>query len=203
MIKVNLATRKQSGVFGDSKNSKANSFGKVNLDQVKDLPLRKLIVPIVVCFLGNYMLDGYKEDELKKLDQTLSKVNSDSTKLQNELNKLRGYDSIKKTLDADEITIKTKLETIQKLIADRSAPPKILVSVATMIPKDVWLSELKTEKLDITMKGSSLGFNQISDFMKSLNESAYFMDVDLKNSQQSKDSSGDEFAVFELKAKRR
>jgi hypothetical protein len=66
------------------------------------------------------------------------------------------------------------------------------------------LTEFRIEKSDLAFKGSALGFNQISDFMKGLNENAMLSEVELKNSQQFKDPSlGVETATFELKAKRR
>ena len=50
---------------------------------------------------------------------------------------------------------------------------------------------------------TTLGFGLVSDFMKNLNESAYFSEVELKNTQQNREEAGSEKVNFELEAKRR
>jgi hypothetical protein len=206
MIKINLASRKQSSinaaevsVGGGPKPSKLN----IDLSAVKDLPLRKAIMPIVVGAVASYMLDGYKADELAKADIALAKIAEERGRLQAEVAKTRGYEELKKAIERDESIIRTKIDTIRLLIADRATPPKLLLSLAQAVPSELWLSEFEIEKGEVTFKGGALGFNQISDFMKSLGENIYFADVELKNSEQVKETSGQEVATFELRAKRR
>jgi len=207
MIKINLATRKQAvGVSGGGDGGTATSLKRmtVDLNSLKDLPIRRAVLPIVVGLMASFALDSYKEDELKKVDDQIAKLSAEKQKLQVEANKMRGYEEVKKNLEADERALRVKVETIRKLIADRQTPPKLLISIAESIPKDVWLTEFKVIKKEVGFKGSALGFNQISDFMKSLNENLYFADVSMKSTQQVKDKqSGSDLAEFELSAKRR
>jgi hypothetical protein len=213
MIKINLATRK-AAVTATADGGKTSGTGFKNflnaglkidarLDGFKELPIRKLAVAALACYAASWMLDSYKEDELNKVAAIIAKARDDQTKLKTELAKTRGYEQIKKDLDNDEKTLRTKIETIQKLLAGRQTPPKMMIALSGAIPQDVWLTGLKIGEQDVSFKGASLGFNQISDFMKNLNESAYFTDVRLQGSQKSKDESGAEVAGFELEAKRR
>jgi hypothetical protein len=208
MIKINLANRKQSGSGSDASAAKPINFtGKLNFDfdfsKAKDLPIRQILIPLVACILGSYFLDGYKEDEIKAVDATLAVLNAERTKLQAEAAKMKGYEEVKKSLEADEFIFRTKIDTIQKLITDRALPPKVMLSLANATPKDVWLTEFKIKDNQVNFKGSSLGFNQISDFMKNLNESAYFSDLNIKDTHGAKDANGNDIATFELVAKRR
>jgi Tfp pilus assembly protein PilN len=161
------------------------------------------LLPVVVAIVAWYMLDTFKEEEMQKLSAIHAKLTSERTALEAEAKKFKGYEEVKKALEQDEFTLRTKIETIQKLIADRSSPPKILLTLATSIPKEVWLSELKLTDKEGSFKGYSMGFGQISDFMKNLNESAYFTDLNIKKTEQAKDEGGAEVAAFELTARRR
>src|SRR6185503_10431241 len=96
-----------------------------------------------------------------------------------------------------------KLDTITKLVAGRQAPPKVLLAVSSGIPKEVWIGEIGIKDETMKVKGSSLGFAEISDFMKSLNESAFFTDLRLVDTKKGKDDQGYEVADFEISAKRR
>jgi Tfp pilus assembly protein PilN len=71
------------------------------------------------------------------------------------------------------------------------------------MPPEVWLSQIKIVDGNVTLVGGSVGFNQISDLMKNLNENIYFKDLTLKKTEQVKDKAGREYAEFELTAKRR
>ena len=84
------------------------------------------------------------------------------------LAKTAGYEAQKKQFDADEELIKTKLATIQKLMADRAEPPKLLMSFSGSIPKDVWFQEFDMNSSEVKIKGASLGFDPVTDFMKAL-----------------------------------
>jgi Tfp pilus assembly protein PilN len=204
MIKINLATRRQAEIVSDGSRS-SKSFGSflggIDLDAAKDLPIRKVMLPLIVGVAASYMLDSYKEDELNKIQRLIEKQAADGKKLQAEVAKFKGYEGIKKALDEDEVTIRSKLETIQKLTETRGESVKMLGLLSTSIPKDVWLTEYRIEKSDISLKGSTVDFNQISDFMKNLRDSTRFTDVELKDSQQQKEQVGGRVAsVFELKA---
>lgn len=202
MIKINLAAKKQSVPGGGDPKAKSSggSFGKIDLDKFKELPIRKVALPIIVGAFASYYLDSYKETTLSQMQAFLDKTKVENAKLQSRMSEFKSYDEMKKSLDEDEEVIRTKLDTIQKLLANRTSSTKILTSISNAIPKDVWLEEFRVLKTDILLKGSASEFNQISDFMKGLTESAFFYDVDLKGSQ-TRDTVG--VAGFEIGAKRR
>jgi Tfp pilus assembly protein PilN len=207
MIKVNLASRKQS-VSANAGKGKPISFNSsdilknINFEKLKNLPIRKVVLPIIVLVGAFYMAQSYEQDELRKLETRLQNINSENGKIQAEVDKLKGYDVVKKSLEQDEATIRSKLDTIQKLIADRSTSFKVLLSIVDSIPKDAWLTEYRIEQMDISLKGSSLNFGLVSDFMKNLHESAFLASVDLVDTQEAKDHIQGS-ANFELRAKRR
>ena len=211
MIRINLAKRKQAVSGGGASSEKASGLSalgglskiSINADQIKALPVRKFVVPIIVAIVATYVQDGIKVDDMQKVEAALAKLTAERTQLAATANKLKGYEAVKKSMEADQATMRSKIDTIQKLIADRTNPPKLLRSLASAIPKDVWLAEFKAGEKDVSFKGFSLDFNQIADFVKNLNESAYFTDLSIRNTQQSKDEVGLDVASFELSARRR
>ncbi len=204
MIRINLAKRKMSNVVaGEGKPGAKNILANLDFESFKDLPIRKFGLPIVVAILATYFLGDFKSQEIQKVQDEITKAMAEQTKLQLELTKTKRFDELKKQIDSDEFMIKTKLQTIEKLIVDRTTPPKLLLALSRAIPADVWLSDLKVNGTEVTLKGSSLDFNQISDFMRNLNESAFFKELNLRSTQQAKDESGLEIAQFELSALRR
>jgi Tfp pilus assembly protein PilN len=207
MIKINLATRKQSGasVVQEPKSMSLDAAALRNkLDDFRDLPLKKIALMFVVGVMATYLLDGYQKEELQKASDEITRVTSEQTKLQTELDKTKGYEAVKTGLDEDEKILRTKIDTIQQLLKDRQTPPKLLGSLASSMPKDLWLTSFKLENELATFQGSSTDFNQISDFMKTLSENAFFTDVKLKLTQQAMDQTSNTVVVnFELTAGRR
>jgi hypothetical protein len=220
MIKINLASKKRasanaaalvegggtSGGFtlgGFTNLSGMSKFGREQLEELKDLPLKRLLLTILFYFGGSFAIDYLNEKDIEKLDIAIEGERSRQTQLNRDYDKTKLYNDLEKQLKEHETAIRVKLETIQELLNDRTTPPKLLIALSTAIPKEIWLEELKVQSTEIAIRGSSLGYNQISDFMKSLGENAFFKEVNLKSSQQVKDTSaGVEIANFELVAKR-
>ncbi len=207
MIKINLATKKQSQAASPESKSAGLSMPKLDAgafgELLKTPKIRQLALFVVAGFALSFVLQSYKQEELNKLDVEMQRLTGEQGKLKAEVAKTAGYEQIKKTLEEDELAIRTKIDTIQKLLADRSNLPRMMLNMSQVIPKEVWLTEFRVQSDDVSMKGYSLGYNQISDFMKNLSESAYLSDLKLGSTQASRDETGSEVAQFELDAKKR
>ena len=217
MIKINLATRKESGLVGQGAKTPASLGGmnvnlsKVNFDELKNLPIRKIIVPLAVCLIASYGLDIHKENEMIGLEEEAAKLQEQNKKLQVTVSNFKSYDTLKKSLDEDQLVIRTKLDTIRKLAGDRSFVPKLLVFISSSIPSNVWLSVFDLKDSDLKIVGSALGYHEIYDFMKILNDNPELKDVNIRNNQQNPSSQGGsksgavglEMANFEFEGKRR
>jgi Tfp pilus assembly protein PilN len=206
MIKINLALMKQPVIGSETKSvTSLSSLSSLNIntDALKVVPWPLLILVIAVIYFANLMVEGHKEQELAKLDQEMQLLEAQQSKLMVEMNKTRGYEALKKALDADELTLKTKMETITQLMNERTIPPKLLISLSSSTPPEVWLNEFQIKDQNVTFKGAAAGFSQVSDFMKNLGENIYFKDLTLKSTVSAKDPVTGEVANFELEAKRR
>ena len=210
MIKINLLKRKssqRSAVAGGQSLSAdvisgqlKDSFARMS-NETKSVIIT-LIFYAVIGYVGNYLLEDRKQKDLVNADSEVQKLQNEITLLDSEIAKTKGYEKIKKELEEDERAIKTKIETIQKLVDERATPPKMLMTLSQATPPDVWIEDFSIRDNDIRIKGSALGLTIVSDFMKALEETVYFKDVALKNGRQQRER-GVEVANFDLELKKR
>ncbi len=218
MIKVNLHQRKAavgvalgsptgagiSGIKGFLAKLRGGGAGGLSMDDGAKRSIIILGVIYAVILGGGWWYEGgLKEEKLAAIDAETAALDSKLNLINSELNKTNGYEQIKKSLEADEKTIRTKIETIQELIRDRTTPPKILTTLSETIPKDVWLRDFALKDRHFKISGSSTSMDVVSDFMKSLEETIYFKGVVLKSSKQETVKGGRGSAIFELEADRR
>jgi len=132
---------------------------------------------LAVAYVGNYYVTDYKDKQLGALQATQNDIQSKLRLIDSEIGKTAGYEKFKKDLETDETLIRKKIETIQSIVASRSEAPKILIRISEMIPKNVWLGDLKVDEKSVKMNGISISFEDYADFAKKLESVEYFSKV--------------------------
>ncbi|MFH0839319.1 MAG: type IV pilus assembly protein PilM [Candidatus Omnitrophota bacterium] len=117
---------------------------------------------------------------------------------------INNYNSQIKQLNANAIMLKEKTDTLLMLKANRYFWPDILAAVATIIPKELWLTDLKRDASTIIIEGKAEGsFMQISDFRDKLEDSKIFKNVEILSAnfekQKTKQDAGQEVRIFVIK----
>ncbi len=79
--------------------------------------------------------------------------------------------------------IEQKLGVIERLERSRSGPVHILDELATHIPERVWLTGLTADNGLIELNGLSLDNELVALFLTSLNDSPYFTNVELEETE--------------------
>lgn len=157
----------------------------------------------VILGVGIWYVGDRKQKQLAEVVAQIGDIDKKISVLDSELSKTQGYEVTKRNLEADEKKIRTKIDTIQELIRDRTTPPKILMTLSDAIPKEVWLSNFSLRDRQFAISGLATSMDLVSDFIKSLSETIYFKDVQLKGSRSSVDKDKREVTNFELEAQRR
>lgn len=215
MIKINLYNRKVaigvtsgsatgglSGLAGILEKLKGGGVTASGID-VKSLAIQVGVYGVVLVG-GLWFLGEKRAALLAGVDAEIAVVASKTALLASELSKTSGYEQSKKNLELDEKTIRTKIDTIQELIRDRSTPPKILMALSEATPKDVWLRDFSLQNRKFHITGFSNGMDVVSDFMKSLEETIYFKSVVLKSSKtETSQKVGRQTTQFDLEGERR
>lgn len=96
--------------------------------------------------------------------------------------------------------LEAKLNVITGLDNARSGPVRILDELSKNTPDRLWLVKLSTKGTKITMEGASLDTGVVADFLRSLNNSGYFVNVDLEKTRGGKEIEGVKLVDFVIKA---
>lgn len=226
MIKINLKSRKaavgvstssatgDAGAFGGMGGRFTDLIGRINSSSggsegfAGEASSKSMLVMVATfaLILGAawWVADSQKTRLLEEVATEAAAVDSKIAQLDSELSKTNGYEQIRKSLEADEKSIRTKITTIQELIHERGTPPKILMTLSEAIPKNVWLQNFILADNKYRISGGSDGMDVVSDFMRGLEETIYFKNVVLKSSKQdAQPKGGRTAAVFELEAEKR
>jgi len=149
MIKINLAAKKQATYLG----SEAGAGKAFSAEDMKDLPLVKIGLTIIVAFVAMTVAKGIMRKELMAEDMKLKTLVQETVKLQAEVSKTDGFKEIQAQLEADELLIKSKIDTIEELAEKRRNLKKVMLSISEVIPPMVWLTDLNLAEKNITIKG--------------------------------------------------
>jgi type IV pilus assembly protein PilN len=96
-----------------------------------------------------------------------------------------------------------KLKVISGLDSARSGPVRILEELSKHTPERLWLVKLSTKGTNIKVEGASLDTGVVADFLRSLNNSGYFLDVDLEKTRGGKEDDGVRLVDFVISAQLR
>jgi type IV pilus assembly protein PilN len=106
---------------------------------------------------------------------------------------LKQVEEFKKT----KAEIEQKLSVIQNLHEARSGPVRVLDELATHTPDRIWITKITLQGSKLAMEGMSLDNELVALFLTALEESPYFKDVELLETQ-AKEKSGFRLNAFEV-----
>ncbi len=96
--------------------------------------------------------------------------------------------------------LEDKLGVIEGLDKGRTGPVRLMDELTIYTPDRLWLTELETAGSRITIEGESLDTGTVADFLRGLNESAFFMNVDLDKTSRGKELEGIKLVTFVITA---
>ncbi len=223
MIKINLAKKKKTsgGVFGlDLKALSPASFfpffkrRKEGLESpeskdpqkfdFKNSPIVKAAIAIGIAYFVEDSIQGYKKDAVSQFEKKITSIENQITGIQTKLNKIKGFEIVKKQLEEDEKTIRSKLEILNIVLQSRDEPSKMLLHIAQNIPEEVWLTEIQVKDDAVNFAGATPGYTQVSDLLKALNESSFFSEINLRGIEETTSTTREQrVQTFQINAKKR
>ncbi|MFC1890245.1 PilN domain-containing protein [Thermodesulfobacteriota bacterium] len=76
--------------------------------------------------------------------------------------------------------LQEKLDVIQMLTEDKFGPVIVMDELSGLIPDTIWLETMKKKGNSLALKGVAIDNESIARFMRELEESEYFAQVELK-----------------------
>lgn len=136
--------------------------------------LLSFLILVAAVLIGYWML-GNQVKNLKREKLALERQTQESAALQREIKELK---------DKKEIS-QNRLSLLQNLEKDRHGPVRLMEFLSASLPVDqLWLTTLKEAGPEIKIDGISLSNEVLADYMKRLETSAIFRQVDLVQSTQ-------------------
>ncbi|NTW16005.1 MAG: hypothetical protein HGA41_00880 [Syntrophaceae bacterium] len=160
-------------------------------EKIEDITRQIMVIGITfvvfVLALGSFHL---------YLSMSISSLEEDITKQQNELDRLNKIIRDIDTFKRDKALLEKKIAIINTLEENRLAPVRMLDELTTMVPvKDVWLEKLSEKGTSITIEGMARNNIAVAHFMKNLAGSTFIKSVDLVSTKE-KEVSGIKLQQF-------
>ncbi|OFV87388.1 MAG: hypothetical protein A3J75_01880 [Acidobacteria bacterium RBG_16_68_9] len=135
-----------------------------------------------------YMVQGRR---MATLDREIAEVQAQIKQFDERVKEVRDLDRIKEELQ-------TKLRIIEDLNDKRVGPARVLSDLSRATPDNLWLVDFKEITGGVTLTGMALDNQTIALFMRQLQASPYFYNVDLVETTQSNPGRGapPELAAF-------
>ena len=152
-----------------------------------------LVLGLVLVIGGGVMLNGRVENQAEMVRIQLMQLESDISRYKPQEAQVVSFKKKKAELE-------DKLEVIDGLDRARSGPVRMFDELATHTPDRLWLTALATEAGQIRIEGNSLDNGVVADFLRALNSSKYFDNVDLVKTGGGQPVNGVRLVKFEINA---
>lgn len=100
--------------------------------------------------------------------------------LRNEIAKLKKFEDEIQEMQRSEQRLLARLESVKQLQRSRPEPVKMLDALVRRLPEDMYLTEMKSEGKQVTLKGNARINNVVSDFMRELEQLELFKVPELR-----------------------
>lgn len=148
----------------------------VRVSKKKEAGKQQLVIFAVLLLAGlagNYLWQASRASELKTRQAKLARTKDDIAQLERIIGEVRN-------IKAQQQALQQKLDVLERLKAGRSGPVRVLDEIATITPRQLWLSKMSEKGGAVTLVGSAISIDDVSTFMTALKGSKYFSKVELK-----------------------
>jgi type IV pilus assembly protein PilN len=167
----------------------------VRVSKKKEAGRQQLVIFAAVLLaglLGNYFWGASRTGDLKAREAKLARTREDIAQLERIIGEVRNIKEAQQDLQK-------KLDVLEKLKQARSGPVRMLDELATVTPRQLWLTKMDEKAGAISFAGSAASIDDVSEFMTKLKQSKYFTKVELKKTTAVKGTGrGDRMVNFEI-----
>jgi type IV pilus assembly protein PilN len=181
MIRINLL-----GARVQEKTIKVPGPGGGAPSQGKTYLLAFVVLGGTVGFIGwQYMTAS---QQIRKLDQEIKSLTEEKARLQAIIAQVNEYEQRVKRLEEKE-------KLIERLKRERTGPVHVLDELSAQLPDFIWLTGLTQAAGTVTVDGMAASYVSIADYIRKLEDTVYFQNVELVDARQEKD-----YTKFQLRS---
>lgn len=143
-----------------------------------------LFLMIILIFIGIFYWNSATDRKIKDTRAEISHVDSEITRLSKVVKQVEKFKTDKKVLQE-------KIRVISQLKMDRKLQVHVMDELNRALPPQVWLLFVQERGAGLTIRGKSMTPEDIANFMRNLDKSEYFSDVELDVTTQNVMKLGD------------
>jgi len=151
------------------------------------------VLGLILVAGGISMTNSGMNDDIAVLETSARQLEADIERFRPQQEQVAAFKQKQRELE-------DKLGVIKGLDAARSGPVRMLDELTGRTPERLWLTSMSTEGNTISLEGQSLDTGEVADFLRNLNASPYFVNVDLDQTGSGKVIGGIRLVSFQITA---
>ena len=155
---------------------------------------------VAVLLLGLVLVGGAVFLTDKGVKSDLDAAEASVAQLQADIERYEPQKKLVKKFKKRKKQLQSKLDVIDSLEQARNGPVRVLDELSARVPDRLWLTSISTKGKGIKLEGQSLDTGVVADFLRGLNASPYFKNVDLDKTSGGKVVKGVRLVNFEIRA---
>lgn len=133
------------------------------------------------------------------INKKINDINEKNTSIKKEIALYKAKSDKVEKIKKDLATLEDKLKIVARLQEERKKPVELLDGMTQfIIPERMWLTSMKATDTGVSVKGIAYDNPTIADFMKKLENSSIFQNINLNNSKIKKIREGINLKEFDL-----
>jgi type IV pilus assembly protein PilN len=159
----------------------------------KETATQQLIIMAVVFVLALIAIGAVYAITIGKINTAKSEITKSETELAELKKKIGEIDNLKK-LQAE---VQKKLDILNQLRKGKTGPAIRLALLSDIVKEKIWLTKYQESDTKVSISGVAYSEELIADFMRGIQSSQQFVDVELQSSEQ-QELSGIKLKKFEI-----
>jgi type IV pilus assembly protein PilN len=137
------------------------------------------LVALAVVVVGCFGLYVFKATQIAKKKTQIELAQTEINQLKKAIGEVANFENKQKELQG-------KLDVLIELKDKKNGPVHLLDELVKVLPDKLWIESFKESGGNISIEGVGLNEETVAVFMKDLESSPYYKDVELKVTQQTK-----------------
>lgn len=155
---------------------------------------------IALLVLGFVMIIGGAMFLNDQVDEQITSARTSVSQLESDIEHYKPQEQQVAMFKQKKSDLEDKLEVIKGLERARTGPVRMFDELAAHTPERLWITDLSTSAGRIKLVGNSLDNGVVADFLRGLNASEYFDNVDLLKTGRGQSVNGVRLVRFEISA---
>lgn len=155
---------------------------------------------IALLVLGLVVLSGTIFFANRSIQSDLAQSQANVAQLEADIARYKPQQALVEKFKKQKKELQDKLDVIGSLERARSGPVRVFDELAARVPERLWLTGVATKGAVIRLEGQSLDTGVVADFLRELNASPYFKNVDLDKTSGGKVVEGVRLVSFVIRA---